>query len=412
MKIRAITYFCDPKYPLDDDAIRQAGKFALQARSAYEGAGYEVQSLRLATVPFPELLGESRIGQLPGLAKEFELLLPQVNFGYGSLGPALPEMPRSYEVIAEGIAATQNTFFGGVMADKARGIDLGAIRRCAQVIVKAAPIDRNGFANLRFAALANVKPGSPFFPAAYHIGARPAFAIATEAADLATQAFEAARTVEEGRRTLIAEIERHAGALTKVAADLSGNPGASRGKRPTTKFLGIDLSLAPFPQQAASIGTAIERLGVARVGSHGSLAVVAILTECVEQARFPRTGFSGVLLPVLEDATLAQRAADQVLTLKDLLLYCAVCGTGLDTIPLPGSTTAEQLAPPLLDLCALALRLDKPLTARLLPIPKKKAGDPTNFDFAYFANSKVMALDSDSLRGPLAGEESFSLRAR
>jgi uncharacterized protein len=60
------------------------------------------------------------------------------------------------------------------------------------------------------------------------------------------------------------------------------------------------------------------------------------------------------MMPVLEDATLARRAAEGTLTIKDVLLYSAVCGTGLDTIPLPGDTTAEQITPLLLDLCALA----------------------------------------------------------
>jgi uncharacterized protein (UPF0210 family) len=412
MKIRAITYFCNPKYPVEDSTLRQAGKFNERAKPAFAAAGYDVQTLRLATIPFPTLLGEAQIDRLPALARELELLIPQVHFGYGSLGPALPEMPRSYEVIPEAIGGTKIMFFSGVMADKGRGIDLAAIRRCAQVIVKTAPLDRNGFANLRFAALANVKPGSPFFPASYFDGTRPAFAIATEAADLAVQAFSAAKTVDEGRRLLIAEIERHAAALARVAANLPGSTGALGGKVPAVKFLGIDLSLAPFPDQSASIGNAFERLGVTRIGAHGSLAAAAILTECIDQAKFPRTGFCGLLLPVLEDATLALRAADGKLTTKDLLLYSAVCGTGLDTIPLPGATTADQLAPLLLDLSALALRLDKQLTARLLPIPSKKAGAPTGFDFAYFANGKVMALDSEGLRGPLAGGESFALRAR
>jgi len=115
---------------------------------------------------------------------------------------------------------------------------------------------------------------------------------------------------------------------------------------------------------------------------------------------------------VLEDATLALRASEGTLTVKDLLLYSAVCGTGLDTIPLPGDASAEQLASLLLDVAALALRLDKPLTARLMPIPNKKAGDPTGFDFAFFANSRVMALDSRDLHGPFGGSEAFSLRPR
>ena len=57
----------------------------------------------------------------------------------------------------------------------------------------------------------------------------------------------------------------------------------------------------------------------------------------------------------------------------------------------------------------MAQRLNKPLTARLMPIPGKNAGDPTDFDFAFFANSRVMALDAEPLEGMLAGDESFQL---
>jgi hypothetical protein len=115
------------------------------------------------------------------------------------------------------------------------------------------------------------------------------------------------------------------------------------------------------------------------------------------------------MLPVLEDATLAARAAEGTLTIKDMLLYSAVCGTGLDTLPLPGNTTSAQITPLLLDLAALAQRLDKPLTARLMPIPGKKAGEATDFNFAFFANSRILALDSQPLQGPLAGDETLIL---
>ncbi len=201
MKIRSITYFCNPKYPLDEQALRAAGEFLSRAKAAYEAAGYEVQTTRLATVPFPTLLERdndiSRFDELPRLAQQLEKLIQQAGIAYASLGPALPEQPRSYAGIPEAIAATQNIFFSGVMADKARGLDFAAVRLCAQVIVDAAPLDPNGFANLRFAALANVQSGSPFFPAAYHDGDQPAFALATEAADLAVDAFSGAASVDE-----------------------------------------------------------------------------------------------------------------------------------------------------------------------------------------------------------------------
>jgi hypothetical protein len=47
-----------------------------------------------------------------------------------------------------------------------------------------------------------------------------------------------------------------------------------------------------------------------------------------------------------------------------------------------------------------------------MPIPGKKAGDETNFDFAFFAPSKVMALSSEPLANSLAGTEPFRLSSR
>jgi len=153
-------------------------------------------------------------------------------------------------------------------------------------------------------------------------------------------------------------------------------------------------------------------LGVPALGQAGSLAAAAILAATLDQAKYARCGFNGLMLPVLEDALLARRAAEGSLTIKDLLLYSAVCGTGLDTIPLPGAATASQLSAILLDVAALAQRLDKPLTARLMPIPGKQAGDPTGFDFAFFANSRVLAFEAEPLNGFLAGEENFALQPR
>lgn len=405
MKIRSITYFCNPKFPSDESVLQKAAAFLSKARSAYEAAGYEVQTVRLATVPFPQLLGEENISSLPEFTGRIADIAQQLGIGYISLGPALPEMPRSYEVIPEAIFVSKNVFFGGGMADKTRGIDLAAIRACANVIVKCATLEQNGFANLQFAALANVNAGAPFLPAAYHEGDEAAFAIATESADLAVSAFENAKTLQEGRNALISEVTKHGQDISEIAQSLVSSLHV-------TKFGGIDFSLAPFPDDVHSLGNAVEKIGVPKIGLHGSLTAAAILTEAIDRADFPHTGFSGFMQPVLEDSILAKRAAEGTLTVKDALLYSAVCGTGLDTVPLPGDTTAEQIVPLLLDICALALRLDKPLTARLMPVPGKKAGDETSFDFGFFANSKVMALDSEKLTNSFSGSETFQLSAK
>ena len=401
MKIRSITYFCNPKYPLDEKILREAGEFLSKAKSAFESAGYEVQTVRLATIPFPKLLGVKDINQLPKFANEFSNAINEVGISYASLGPALPESPKSYQVIPEAISASENIFFGGIMADD-KNIHLAQVKACAEIIVRNAPVDSNGFANLRFAALANVKAGAPFFPAAYWNGDEPAFAIAVESADVAVNAFAGRSSLHEGRSALISEIEKHGQAIEKITKNELSN----------TNFLGIDFSFAPFPNDAHSLGNAVEKMGVPKIGLHGSLAAAAILTEAIERANFPHIGFNGFMQPILEDSILAKRAADGTLTIKDALLYSAVCGTGLDTVPLPGDSTADEITPLLLDLCALSLRLDKPLTARLMPIPNKVSGDPTNFDFAFFANSKVMRLESESLQNVLGGDESFSMQKK
>ena len=405
MRIRSITYFCNPRYPLDEKILQQAGTFLSKAKSAFEDADYEVQTVRLATVPFPKLLGEENIHRLPELTREIDETARKHKIGYVSLGPALPHLPKSYNVIPDAIFVSKNVFFGGLMADTARGLDLPAARACAEVIVRCAPLEPNGFANLQFAALANVKAGAPFFPAAYHDSDEPMFAIATESADLAVKVFEEADSLQEGRNELTAEITRHGQRLSKIARSLLSEEG-------TPRFGGIDFSLAPFPDEEHSLGMAVEKMGVPQIGLHGSLTAAAILTEAIERADFPHTGFSGFMQPILEDSVLAKRAADGSLTVKDALLYSAVCGTGLDTIPLPGDTTAGQITPLLLDLCALALRLDKPLTARLMPIPGKNAGDETNFDFEFFAPSRVMKLESEGLKNSLSGKGIFHLSSR
>ncbi len=404
MKLRSITCFIDPSFPLNKQILRLAGEFLQIAVPAFIEAGYEVQSTRLAIVPFPMLLRDFKPGSLAQLAQQLEDAAVAEGYAYLSVGPAFPEKPESYASIPEALAATRNAFFSGSLTTREGRVSLSAVRQCAQVIQHVGSISVDGFGNLRFAAVANVPAGSPFFPAAYHQGGEPAFAIATEAADLAVKAFSQPVSLEEARASLVQSMETHARAISAIANQVE--------RQTRCRFSGIDFSLAPFPSEELSLGTALERLGVPRLGEHGSLAAAAILADTMDQAEFMRAGFSGLMLPILEDSTLALRAAQGSLGVKDLLLYSCVCGTGLDCIPLPGDTSVEELSALLLDLASLSSRLSKPLTARLMPIPGKKAGDATGFDWSYFANSRVLPITASPLQGFLAGDETFSLQRR
>ena len=158
-----------------------------------------------------------------------------------------------------------------------------------------------------------------------------------EAADLALQAFSHASTFQEAASNLVVEIEKHAKQLEEIGNRLS--------QMYNYEFKGLDFTLAPFPADAISIGRALESLGVKAFGKPGSLLASAFLTSTLDQAQFKRTGFNEAMLPVLEDSGLASSASSGNLSVGDLLLFSSVCGAGLDVIPLPGDTTAEELRP-------------------------------------------------------------------
>ncbi|MDT7885057.1 MAG: DUF711 family protein [Thermoflexus sp.] len=373
MRIRAVTVFGAPV----EEEIRRAGALARAAREALAAAGYEVQTLRLALPPpEPSEAPEAFLAR----ARAQEALAQEAGFDYLSVGPVGPLAPHIPRLLAE----TRSVFAALALSREADA------RAAARVIRENAAVAPDGFANLRFAALAGVPPLCPFFPAAYHDGGPMALALATEAADLAVEAARAAQDPPAACAMIQAQVEaigRQLGALLRPIAAAFG-----------ARFAGVDFSLAPFPEPERSIGTAIEALSGVPFGASGTLAVIAGLAAALHAADFPRTGFCGVMLPVLEDAILARRAAEGAFGLPHLLLYSAVCGTGLDTVPLPGSTPEGALIRILEDLRALSERLRKPLTARLMPIPGREPGDPVRFDFAYLAPSAVLTVPDLDMR--------------
>ncbi|MDQ2997380.1 MAG: DUF711 family protein [Chloroflexota bacterium] len=383
--------------------IERAAQAAQLARARLEAAGYVVQSLRLAL----STTGSNRCADFATVAQGAEQQALDAGFDCVSIGRV--DIERLGQ-LADGIGATQALFASARIAGRDGSADHAAIRATAQAIIAISAATEHGFGNMRFAALACVAPGSPFFPAAFHHGDGPWIAVGPEAAALAVEATEYKQTRKQGDKEIHNEqfslspllpislsrlttlIEQHD---AQIASALNGLEAQTN-----VYFAGCDWSLAPYPHPARSIGTAIERLSGVPFGAWRTLAVVRELTGAIRAARVTQLGFSGVMLPVLEDPILAQRNAEGHYTLRDLLAFSAVCGTGLDTIPLPGDSTAEQIVGVLEELAALAGALRKPLTARLLPMPGLQAGDLTTFAtigdspmFGGLCDTRVMRIE-------------------
>lgn len=383
MNLRSLTGFLSLADPLDDSPIRSFADLMRAGRDEFANAGFPLQTTRIATQPITEITPSD----LSRFARDLQAACKANEIDYAALGAPRGD-DKLADTIPSALAATENVFASVQIAWRDQGISFGAIKSAARVIRQLADSIPDGFGNFRFAALANCPPHSPFFPVAYHDGSRPAFAIATEGATLAVEAFTRAENLDDARSSLVSAIEHAAKKIAEIANGLA--------KRFSFEFKGIDFSMAPFPDDAHSIGAAVEKLTGAKFGEHGTLFASAFITDCIRRANFLRVGFSGMMLPVLEDSTLARNSG--LYTLDSLLLYSTVCGTGLDTIPLPGDTTQDALAAILLDLATLAIKLDKPLTARLIPIAGLQVGDMTRYDFKYFANARVMDSGKSALK--------------
>ena len=262
------------------------------------------------------------------------------------------------------------------------GIHWNAIRSAAAVIHYLADNSPNSLGNFRFAAIAMVPANTPFYPASYQMSGNHTFAVGLQSANVVATALasttdpqKAQKAIEESLGKWAQQIE----AIGKRAAQQTG-----------WRYTGIDLS--PAPLKEISIGGAIENFTHQPLGSNGTLTAVAIITRALKNIRVTRTGYSGLMLPVLEDSVIARRWSEGRLSLNSLLLDSAVCGTGLDVIPMPGDTTEAEIEPILKDVASLAYKWHKPLAARLLPVKGKKAGEQTEFQDPFLVNATIQPI--------------------
>ncbi|GAB1662268.1 hypothetical protein Mh1957_03410 [Mannheimia haemolytica] len=98
------------------------------------------------------------------------------------------------------------------------------------------------------------------------------------------------------------------------------------------------------------------------------------------------------MLAVTEDLGLAAGTHKAQFDIRALLTYSAVCGIGLDTVPISNEATVEQIAALMRDTGTMAFRLNKPLTVRLFPIPNKSAGEVTEFESDDLCNCRILAV--------------------
>jgi uncharacterized protein len=382
-KIRCITAFVRLDRASYQLQIADAVKFLKIAQTTFESRDFAVQTLRIATQPFPEYTqGLSRdealqfFKDLDGLAQMQNIVI--------SIGPAYlsgEDGDAQADLLAD-ILKNSKSLYASVYVTTHAGVNWSAVHAAARVMKRLSDGSLRGEGNFYFAALASVPQATPFFPAAYLTGLGHQFAVGLESANEVAAAVRDAPDAPTATRRLIDLFFQLASNVENVALRIDSERGWT--------YLGLDLS--PATSKDASIVTAIENISHQPLGSNGTLSAVGVISSAIKEIGLRKTGFSGVMLPVLEDPVLVRRWSAGLVSLDSLLSYSSICGTGLDTVPLPGAVTEEQLSRIIGDVATLSVKWNKPLTARLLPVPGKAAGQQTDFSDPHLLNATIQPI--------------------
>ena len=396
--------------------INKCSDILLNLESSLSNIGYEVQTIRVATNPFGEWLTTQqlvddndsskndtspptqkklKVDDVQERLKQFDSILESKNIQFCSLGPSL--VPNDTINICPIIVATSGKFS---CSAKINAGDIEASRAAAQCMKNISTLGddeisadnshiKGGLGNFRFCAASCIEC-VPFFP-----GARKAddshafsFAIGLENGGFACTLLEEAKNIGNIKHVFDTRMREELLPIQDVCMKFENDDQS-------VKYLGIDTSFNPSLDEGGSIAEAIERLEEVRgnFGGTGSLSAAAAITTSLQSIKdIKTTGYSGLMLPVLEDQRLAELANQDGLTIQQLLCISSVCGVGIDTVPIPGNVSEDNLSSLILDVAALACRWNKPLSCRVFPVPGKTAGEMTTFDSPYMVNSRIFEL--------------------
>ena len=382
-KVRAITGFVTLDQKNYAAQLEETVTFLSKIRTAVQAAGYDVAGIRISTQPFPEYTKGLSHADALALLRNINALAIKLKFN-PNIGPAMrkdtdPTAP--VDLLIDVLSTPDNRLVSNLITAGDDGIYWNAVRQAARVIKTVGERSPKGQGNFNFGAISMLKPYGPFYPGAWHPGGTKAFAIGLESSNVVMDVFAANQDPRTAEKTLTEALTIHNKAVEAAATNASANTGWT--------YMGIDPT--PAPGGDISIGAAIESFTGGPFGSPGSETASAIITRAVKAVPVKQTGYSGLMIPVLEETVLTKRWTEGTYGLDSILAYSAVCAGGVDTVPLAGDTSEATIAKIVGDVATLAYRWNKPLATRLLPSPGRKVGQMTEFG-GQLANAVIQPL--------------------
>jgi uncharacterized protein (UPF0210 family) len=395
------------KRKIYDKITRYAGQLVASCNRIERRYGIEVANKRISISPIGVVGAPFSSEQLVEVAVTLDKAAHELGVDFIGGFTALVEKGMSkgdqalIEAIPQALTETQRICSSVNVASTRAGINMDAILKMGQIIKQAAELtaDDDGLAAAKLVVFANIPQDVPFMAGAYlGIGEADAVvSVGVSGPGVVKSALEKALAEDENMDlSRAADVIKQTAARLTRAGELVGREVAQLLNLP---FGIVDLSLAPTPNRNDSVGEIFEAIGIPAFGAPGSTAFLSMLNDAVKKggafASSHVGGLSGAFIPVCEDLTIAESAANGTLSLEKLEAMTAVCSVGLDMVAIPGDTSAEMISAIIADEMAIGVINKKTTAARLIPAPGKKAGDIVRFG-GLLGEGPVMAVNMGS----------------
>lgn len=306
--------------------------------------------------------------------------------------------------IPEALATTKLVCSSVNVGSSKCGINMNAVRDMGEVIKRTAELtkDTYGFGCAKLVVFANAVEDNPFMAGAFHgIGeADKVINVGVSGPGVVKRALE--KVKGESFDVVAETIKQTAFKVTRMGQLVAKEAS----KRLDVPFGIVDLSLAPTPAVGDSVAEILEEIGLEQVGTHGTIAALAMLNDAVKKGGVMACshvgGLSGAFIPVSEDHGMIDAVISGSLNMEKLEGMTCVCSVGLDMIAIPGDTPASTISGMIADEAAIGVINNKTTAVRIIPAPGCKVGDMVEFG-GLLGRAPVMKVNEKS-------SEAFSKR--
>ena len=295
--------------------------------------------------------------------------------------------------IPEALAQTDLVCASVNVGSTRSGINMDAVAEMGQAVKKASELDF--MTNAKMVIFCNAVEDNPFMAGGFCGVSEPdtVINVGVSGPGVVKKALE---KVKGASMDVVAEtIKQTAFKVTRMGQMV----GAVASERLGVPFGIVDLSLAPTPAVGDSVAQVLEEIGLEQVGTHGTTAALAMLTDAARKGGIMACshvgGLSGAFIPVSEDAGMIDAVNAGTLTLSKPEAMTAVCSVGLDMIAVPGDTPAETISAMIADEAAIGMINNKTTAVRVIPVPGKKVGETVEFG-GLLGHAPIMGVNPAS----------------